>query len=87
MENGDVLEISEIFCIYCTNLGLTQVPAVTQSAAKYSPLPSKTLQESPETPARTAQQPPHQPQKHPKLRVKSSMEPPTGKLHRYHVFL
>ena len=31
--------------------------------------------------------PPHQPQKRPKLRVKNSMEPPTGKLHRYHVFL
>ena len=26
-------------------------------------------------------------EKHPKLRVKNSMEPPTGKLHRYRVFL
>ena len=30
---------------------------------------------------------PHQAQKRPKLRVKNSMEPPTGKLHRYHVSL
>ena len=36
-----------IFCIYCINLGLTQVPAVTQVAAKYSPIPSKPLQETP----------------------------------------
>ena len=51
----------------------------------------KILPDPLETPARNpckkAERPPHQPQKHPKLRVKNSMEPPTGKLHRYHVFL
>ena len=38
-------------------------------------------------PCRKPERPPREPQKHPKLHVKNSMEPPTGKLHRYRVFL
>ena len=54
------------------------------SSGKILPTP---LENPARNPCRKPERPPREPQKHPKLHIKNSMEPPTGKLHRYHVFL
>ena len=57
------------------------------SSGKILPTPLENPTRKPRDPRANRPAAPHQPQKHAKLRVKNSMEPPTGKLHRYHVFL